>query len=245
MFKAIKTLSTNISNSVRGVNRFTEKGAMTLLHDVDTPVEKATFGMGCFWEVEALFGGKQGVIRTRVGYGAGKAPNPTYTNIGDHTEITQVDFDPKTVSYEELLVEFWKNHDFCSKIKSQYCSLILYHSPEQKAAAEKTKEDQKKKCSREVTTRIEPFEKFYDAEGYHQKYRLQQHTELLNGLGFKKDDEKLKTSHLAAKVNAYLVGMTPVSQYDQEAPALGLNKETIQYVREYCVRNQGKGMTCG
>ncbi|XP_054288616.1 peptide methionine sulfoxide reductase-like isoform X2 [Macrosteles quadrilineatus] len=239
-----KSLFTNISNVVRGSSRFTEGSAMELLHDVDVPVEKATFGMGCFWGIDSLYGGKVGVIRTKVGYGGGKMANPTYYNIGDHTEITQVDFDPKKITYEDLLKEFWKNHDPSYKMKTQYCSLILYHSPEQKALAEKTKEEYKQTQKKEASTRIEPFDKFYDAEGYHQKYRFQQHTDLLKGLGFKKDDEKLKSSHVAARVNAYLVGMTTVKQFEEEAPKLGFNTETTDYIREYVVKYQGRGMVC-
>uniref|UniRef100_A0A1B6IBP0 peptide-methionine (S)-S-oxide reductase n=2 Tax=Homalodisca liturata TaxID=320908 RepID=A0A1B6IBP0_9HEMI len=241
MFKAIFS---NISNTIKGTNRFTEARIMSLLHNVDVPFEKATFGLGCFWGVETLFGGKTGVLRTRVGYGGGKAPNPTYKNIQDHTEITQVDFDPKIVSYEELLDMFWKNHDPTFKTKTQYCSLILYHSPEQKSLAEKTRDEVKKTSKDEVLTRIEPFEIFYDAEGYHQKYHLQEHASLLPTLGFQKDDERLKTSHLAAKVNAYLVGMSTVEQFDTEVTSLGVDEETTKYIREYNVKNQGRGMTC-
>ncbi|KAG8337278.1 hypothetical protein J6590_026238 [Homalodisca vitripennis] len=164
--------------------------------------------------------------------------------IQDHTEITQVDFDPKIVSYEELLDMFWKNHDPTFKTKTQYCSLILYHSPEQKSLAEKTRDEFKKTSKDEVLTRIEPFETFYDAEGYHQKYHLQEHASLLPTLGFQKDDERLKTSHLASKINAYLVGMSTVEQFDTEVASLGLDEETTKYIREYNVQNQGRGMTC-
>ncbi|XP_046659663.1 peptide methionine sulfoxide reductase-like isoform X2 [Homalodisca vitripennis] len=241
MFKAIFS---NISNTIKGTNRFTESGTMNLLHDVKVPVETATFGMGCFWGVDSLFGGREGVIRTKVGYGGGKMPNPTYYNIGDHTEITQVEFDPTIVSYENLLELFWKNHEPGARMKTQYCSLILYHSPEQKTLAEKTRDSLKEKSNRGVVTRIEPFDKFYDAEGYHQKYRLQQHSDLMKALGFRKDDENLKTSHVAARVNAYLVGLASVKQFDAEAPKLGFNQETTDYIREYAVKYQGRGMHC-
>lgn len=82
------------------------------------------------------------------------------------------------------------------------------------------------------------------ATSYHQKYRLQQHTDLLRGLGFKKDDEMLKTSQVAARVNGYLVGQASVKQFEDEAPKLGFNAETTGYIREYVVKYQGRGMTC-
>lgn len=82
------------------------------------------------------------------------------------------------------------------------------------------------------------------ATSYHQKYRLQQHTDLLRGLGFKKDDEMLKTSHVAARVNGYLVGQASLKQFEDEAPKLGFNAETTGYIREYVVKYQGRGMTC-
>uniref|UniRef100_A0A1B6LP76 peptide-methionine (S)-S-oxide reductase n=2 Tax=Graphocephala atropunctata TaxID=36148 RepID=A0A1B6LP76_9HEMI len=218
---------------------------MSLLHNIDIPFEKATFGMGCFWGVETLFGGRTGVLRTRVGYGGGNAPNPTYKNIQDHTEITQVDFDPQTVSYAELLDMFWKNHDPTFKTKAQYCSLILYHSPEQKSLAEKTREQLRQTSKEEVVTRIEPFEIFYDAEGYHQKFYLQQHTWLCAMLEL--DDADcllLRDSALAARLNAWVVGIGSLPQIEQEAPRLGLDERTVDYVRRFFIKNQGRGVTC-
>ncbi|XP_054288615.1 peptide methionine sulfoxide reductase-like isoform X1 [Macrosteles quadrilineatus] len=240
-----KSLFTNISNVVRGSSRFTEGSAMELLHDVDVPVEKATFGMGCFWGIDSLYGGKVGVIRTKVGYGGGKMANPTYYNIGDHTEITQVDFDPKKITYEDLLKEFWKNHDPSYKMKTQYCSLILYHSPEQKALAEKTKEEYKQTQKKEASTRIEPFDKFYDAEGYHQKYHLQQHTWLCSALGLDDPDSSLLLqSHVAARLNSFLVGFGSLPQLEAEAPRLGLDEQSLEYVRRFFIKYQGRGITC-
>uniref|UniRef100_A0A1B6IQE4 peptide-methionine (S)-S-oxide reductase n=1 Tax=Homalodisca liturata TaxID=320908 RepID=A0A1B6IQE4_9HEMI len=216
---------------------------MSLLHNVDVPFEKATFGLGCFWGVETLFGGKTGVLRTRVGYGGGKAPNPTYKNIQDHTEITQVDFDPKIVSYEELLDMFWKNHDPTFKTKTQYCSLILYHSPEQKSLAEKTRDEVKKTSKDEVLTRIEPFEIFYDAEGYHQKFYVQHHPWLCAKLELD-DTDCLLNSTLAARLNAWVTGVGSLSQIEEEAPKLGLDETTVEYVRRFFIKYQNRSHTC-
>ncbi len=113
-------------------------------------MEKATFGAGCFWGVEADFRQVKGVISTAVGYEGGTFPNPTYRDVCSHktghAEVVEVDYDPSRVSYEELLKVFWDNHDPTTMnrqgpdIGSQYRSVIFYHTPEQKAAAEASKE---------------------------------------------------------------------------------------------------------
>ena len=108
-------------------------------------MEKATFGAGCFWGVEAAFRRIQGVIDTAVGYMGGTLDNPTYaevcTDTTGHAEVVEVTFDPDQVSYNELLDVFWDNHNPTTRnrqgpdVGSQYRSAIFTHSPEQKAAA--------------------------------------------------------------------------------------------------------------
>ena len=107
-------------------------------------MEKATFGAGCFWGVEADFRQVKGVISTAVGYEGGTFPNPTYGDVCSHktghAEVVEVEYDPSRVSYEELLKVFWDNHDPTTMnrqgpdIGSQYRSVIFYHTPEQQAA---------------------------------------------------------------------------------------------------------------
>lgn len=92
---------------------------MTFLHDIDIPFKKATFGMGCFWGAESLYGATKGVIRTRVGFTGGKKENPAYKNLGDHTEAVDVDYDPNIVSYEQLLELFWSNHNPSARLPRQ------------------------------------------------------------------------------------------------------------------------------
>jgi len=99
----------------------------------------ATFGAGCFWGVEAAFRGLPGVIDTRVGYAGGTTPNPSYedvcTGTTGHTEVVEVSYDPEQITYEELLDVFWSAHDPTAKHKTQYRSVIFYHSPQQQHAA--------------------------------------------------------------------------------------------------------------
>ena len=144
-------------------------------------MEKATFGAGCFWGVEELFRNTKGVTSATSGYAGGTTKNPTYEDVCSHqtghAEVVEVEFDPAQVTYEQLLDIFWSNHDPTTRdrqgpdIGSQYRSVVFYHSPEQKAAAETKKEalDQSGRFRRPIVTQIEPAPTFYRAEEYHQR----------------------------------------------------------------------------
>ena len=142
----------------------------------------ATFGAGCFWGVEEVFRQIPGVKDTAVGYMGGKTENPTYeevcTDKTGHAEVVQVEFDPKQVTYEELLEVFWNNHNPTTlnrqgpDVGTQYRSVIFYHSDEQQQAAEASKKqlDQSGKWKDPVVTQIVPASTFWRAEEYHQRY---------------------------------------------------------------------------
>lgn len=144
--------------------------------------EKATFGAGCFWGVEATFRAAPGVKDATVGYAGGKTENPTYEDVCRHTsghaEVVQVEFDPAVVSYDQLLEVFWSNHNPTTlnrqgpDVGDQYRSVIFYHTPEQQAAAEasKTRLDQSGRFKNPIVTHIQPAPVFYPAEDYHQRY---------------------------------------------------------------------------
>lgn len=219
--------------------------ALPLLHDVDIPIRKATFGMGCFWANDSLFGATPGVIRTRVGYAGGTIPNPAYRSLGDHTEVIEVDFDPKEVTFEDLLDIFWANHEYglTTRMKRQYLSLILYHDAEQKAASEAAYREMQAKTKERLVTEIAPAGPFYPAENYHQKYRLQGHKDLCLDLGLKAGP-MLQSSHLAARLNGYLVGMGGLTQFENEVDRLGLSEKQANYVRRELERNAGGGLAC-
>ena len=145
-------------------------------------MEKATFGAGCFWGVEATFRSIPGVISTLVGYCGGRTDNPTYqdvcTDTTGHAEVVEITFDPAQLRYEQLLETFWKLHDPTTPnrqgpdVGSQYRSVIFYHSPAQEAAARAAKErlDKSGKFRNPVVTQIVPAAPFYKAEDYHQRY---------------------------------------------------------------------------
>lgn len=143
-------------------------------------LERATFGAGCFWCTEAVFRRLKGVKSVLPGYAGGDKPNPTYENVcsGDtgHAQVAQITFDPKIISYEELLDVFWKEHDPTqlnrqgADVGTQYRSVIFYHNDEQRKIAEKSMAKISKKFNNAVVTAIEPLTKFYPAEDYHRNY---------------------------------------------------------------------------
>lgn len=153
---------------------------MIILESMD--LQKATFGAGCFWGVEELFRKIKGVKNTAVGYMGGTMEKPTYedvcTDSTGHAEVVQVEYDSSEVSYDDLLKVFWENHDPTTPNRqgpdfgSQYRSVIFYHSPEQKAAAEKSKNDltASRTYHHTIVTEIVPAKIFYRAEDYHQRY---------------------------------------------------------------------------
>jgi peptide-methionine (S)-S-oxide reductase len=145
-------------------------------------VEKATFGAGCFWGVEAEFRKLPGVISTRVGYAGGHLPNASYKQVCSgttgHAEVCEITFDPSRVSYQTLLDVFWNAHDPTQLNRQgpdfgeQYRSVIFFHSPEQEAAARASKQalEASHAFKRPIVTVIEPAGPFYAAEDYHQQY---------------------------------------------------------------------------
>ncbi|MDP5273939.1 peptide-methionine (S)-S-oxide reductase MsrA [Chengkuizengella axinellae] len=145
-------------------------------------MEKATFGAGCFWGVEATFQKINGVTKTEVGYLGGTKDNPTYKEVctgnTGHAEVVQLEFDPKIVSYESLLNVFWENHNPTTlnrqgpDIGTQYRSAIFYHSEAQKESAVQSKQEMQnsEKFKKGIVTEITPASSFYKAEEYHQKY---------------------------------------------------------------------------
>jgi len=144
--------------------------------------EVATLGGGCFWCIEAVYDSLQGVISVESGYSGGELPNPTYEDIcgGDtgHAEVIRVTFDPAVVSYRDILDIFFEIHDPTTPnaqgndIGTQYRSVIYFHTPEQKAAAEAVIRalTEAKAFSRPIVTEIAPAPQFYVAEPYHQEY---------------------------------------------------------------------------
>ena len=144
----------------------------------------ATFGMGCFWGAERLFWKLPGVYSTAVGYAGGETKNPTYEEVcsgfTNHAEVVLVVFDPKKISYEELLKAFWEGHDPTQGMRqgndrgSQYRSTVYAYGDAQLKAAQRSKELFQEALSKKglgrITSEIRPAPEFYYAEDYHQQY---------------------------------------------------------------------------
>lgn len=147
-----------------------------------TNYQKATFGAGCFWCVEAVFQRLEGVESVVSGYTGGKTENPTYKQIctgnTGHAEVIQVTFDSEKISYQDLLEVFWHTHDPTTLNRqgndagTQYRSAIYYHDDNQKQIAEQSKKeaDNSGDFSDPIVTEITPIGTFYPAEDYHQNY---------------------------------------------------------------------------
>ncbi|MFA7686481.1 MAG: peptide-methionine (S)-S-oxide reductase MsrA [Moheibacter sp.] len=145
-------------------------------------IEKATFGGGCFWCVEAVFDQLKGVHSVTSGYAGGHTENPTYKQVCEgttgHAEVIQVEFDPEVISFDELLEVFWTVHDPTqlnrqgNDIGTQYRSIILYENDGQKLAAERSIRafEASEMYEGNFTTELVPLEKFYTAEDHHQNY---------------------------------------------------------------------------
>ena len=145
-------------------------------------LETVTLGAGCFWCVEALFLDLEGVHSVESGYAGGSVENPTYqqicTGTTGHAEVIQVTFDPAVISFADLLYVFWRTHDPTTLNRqgadagTQYRSAIFYHSEEQKAVAEKSKQetDASDLWTDPIVTEITPVSNYYKAEDYHQNY---------------------------------------------------------------------------
>jgi peptide-methionine (S)-S-oxide reductase len=145
-------------------------------------LEKATFGAGCFWGVEAAFAQIPGVTETAVGYEGGATDRPTYkdvcSNSTGHAEVVEITFDPAKVSYQTLLDAFFELHDPTQLNRqgpdwgTQYRSAVFFHSPAQEQAARATIESLKEqhRFAKPIVTQVVPAQTFWRAEDYHQKY---------------------------------------------------------------------------
>ncbi len=160
----------------------TEKKNDKMSNSNETALEKATFGAGCFWCVEAIFQDVKGVISVKSGYAGGTVKNPTYKEVctgrTGHAEVIQVTYNPDVVKYETLLEAFWLSHDPTqlnrqgADIGTQYRSVIFYHTATQEMLAKEYKDrlNRENAYGKPVVTEISAISDYYPAEDYHQDY---------------------------------------------------------------------------
>lgn len=148
----------------------------------ETKLEKATFGAGCFWCVEAIYEIVEGIEYVESGYSGGDVDNPTYREVTSgntgHAEVARIHYNPDVITYEELLEVLWHTHNPTTlnrqgnDVGTQYRSVIFYHNEEQKRIAEESlkKTDASDLWDDPIVTEIQPLENYYVAENYHQNY---------------------------------------------------------------------------
>jgi len=163
-----------------------------------------------------------------VGYAGGQKKDPSYYNLGDHTETVQVDYDPSQTSYARLLAVFWATPNTCALDGDrQYMSAIFYHNDAQKKLALQTRD--REAANGGVVSEVLPATAFYVAEDYHQKYILRQETSLMREFRAMYPDSKdFMNSTAAARVNGYLAGHGSEEMIRQEIDRLGLSPEARQ-----------------
>ncbi len=177
-------------------------------------------------------------MRTRVGYAGGTVPNPKYYSLGDHSEAVEIEYDPNRISYKDLLQVFWESHrPTAAAVPRQYRSAILYHNDEQRRLAMESMRQQEARLGVALYTAIEPYDRFWLAEDYHQKYYLRAEPGLLRE--FERvypSTNELIHSTAVARVNGYVGGYGTVQQLREELGALGLSDEGAARLMELVSR---------
>jgi methionine-S-sulfoxide reductase len=169
-----------------------------------------------------------------VGYAGGDKENPTYHNLGDHTETLQIDFDPSQISYERLLELFWEEHDPTSRAWSrQYKAVVFYHDEEQKRMAIASRDRLAATKGKTIHTEVLPYRRFYAAEEYHQKYYLRGRRQILKQFQhYYPRAVDLMNSTAAARVNGYLGGYGTPAALAADLDRLGLSEPAREELLE-------------
>jgi peptide-methionine (S)-S-oxide reductase len=173
-----------------------------------------------------------------VGYCGGTLKDPTYHNLGDHTESIQVDYDPSKMTFDQILDRVWVSHNPCgSSWSRQYMSAIFYDGEAQKKAILASKARLEEKLGKPVKTAVLPLGKFYLAEDYHQKYELRNTAELMKEFAsIYPDGKDFVNSTAAARVNSYIGGSGTKEQLKAEIDLLGLSAEGKKVLQKYVTR---------
>ena len=188
-----------------------------------------------------------GVVRTRVGYAGGSKPRPTYRALGDHTETTQIEFDPERLAYEDLLAVFWDSHTPTRPPWSrQYASIIFYHDEEQRRLAEESKLKVELRLERRLYTDIVPASQFYRAEDYHQKYYLRGVPGVMHDFErIYPDAREFTDSTAAARANGYVGGYGTLDDLRAEEGDFGLSPEALAELESIVRQVGGHPRGCG
>ncbi|MCR8630242.1 peptide-methionine (S)-S-oxide reductase MsrA [Paenibacillus radicis (ex Xue et al. 2023)] len=183
-------------------------------------IQSVTIGMGCFWSPDALFGQLTGIIRTRVGFAGGTKANPTYRQLGDHSETVEMDFDSGIIRLETILNMFWSSHnpininDYKGR---QYRSLVLFRDQEQHRVIQDVMRNSVEQGNGMPDTEVAPYTSFYPAKERHQKYYLKRYPDAIDKLkALFPSDEALTNATLAARLNGLAKGYTNMEKIINE-----------------------------
>lgn len=192
-------------------------------------IQTVTIGMGCFWSPDALFGQLTGIMRTRVGFAGGTKDNPTYRQLGDHTETVEMDFDSGIVSLETILNLFWSYHNpgnINDYKGQQYRSLVLFRDPIQHSVIREVMRTSEEQGKGILDTEVAPYTGFYLAEDRHQKYYLKRYPDAIKKLRtFFPTDEELTNATLAARLNGLAKGYTNLEKIINEIRTWQISRE--------------------
>lgn len=185
------------------------------------------------------------MVRTRVGYAGGSTPDPTYEDIGDHTEAVEVEFDPSRLGYRELLAVFWSEHDPSHRSFSrQYRAAVFWSGEEQRRLAEASRDETARRSGRKIETSLEPLRSFTPAEDYHQKYYLRSERRIAAALRrIYPGEREFAASTAAARINGYLGGHGGPARLAGEIDSLGLSGEA-RAALEAAVRQRHPSESC-
>ena len=177
----------------------------------------------------------KGIYRTRVGYTGGSLENPTYHNLGEHTEAFQIDYDPGQISYEDILEIFWDSHNPTGRaLLRQYMPAVFTHNQEQLDAALKSKAVLEEKLNSEINTPVVMLDVFYLAEDYHQKYYLQNNRELLAEMeAYYPELDDFINSTAVARLNGIVGGYANDLLIKEELDSYGLSEQGLSVLQRY------------
>jgi peptide-methionine (S)-S-oxide reductase len=169
-----------------------------------------------------------------VGYAGGTKKNPTYHDLGDHSESIQIDYDPATITYAQLLDLFWKTHNPCARAWSrQYMSAVWTHNEGQRRLALESKAREEEKRGKAIATEIAPLREFTLAEDYHQKYELRSDAELMEEFKGRYTDAQFVNSTVAMRVNAAIGGRLKGDLLRAEIDGYGLSAKARERLLRY------------
>lgn len=169
--------------------------------------------------------------------------NPTYHNLGDHTETIQIDYDPAVISYQKLLEIFWDSHNPVSPPWSkQYMSIIFFHNDDQKSLALASMDHESARKKRKIYTKILPYREFFPAEDYHQKYRLRSERDLMTEIKrtMYTQAEDFMNSTAVARINGYLDGYGTLEDLQKDLPGFGLSPGAAKRLIEIVKGRKGR-----